>query len=81
VTKSGYVVNLSGTAYGGAPATCNGLPAGDAAQGYKAGADPAEPTNSRYFAINASGTIYEDNASLFAGMPEVGEPAAGHVYR
>jgi type II secretory pathway pseudopilin PulG len=81
VTKSGYVVTLSGTAYGGAPATCNGLAAGDAAQGYKAGADPAEPTNTRFFAINASGTIYEDAASLFAAMPEVGEPASGHVYR
>ena len=81
VTKSGYVIQLSGTAYPGAPATCNGLGAGDAAQAYKAGADPSEPTNWRFFAINASGTIYEDNASLYAAMPEVGEPAAGHVFR
>ena len=81
VTKSGYVVQLSGTAYAGAPATCNGLGPGDAAQAFKAAADPAEPTNSRYFAINASGTIYEDGASLWAGMPEVGEPASGHVFR
>lgn len=81
VTKSGYIVNLSGTAYPGAPPTCNGLAAGDAAQGYKAAADPAEPTNSRFFAINASGTIFEDSSSLFAGMPEVGDPASGHVFR
>jgi type II secretory pathway pseudopilin PulG len=81
VTKSGYIIQLSGTAYGGAPATCNGLGPGDAAQAYKAAADPAEPTNWRFFAINASGTIYEDNASLYAAMPEVGEPASGHVYR
>ncbi len=81
VTKSGYIIQLSGTAYAGAPATCNGLGPGDAAQAYKAGADPAEPTNWRFFAINASGTIYEDNASLYAAMPEVGEPASGHVYR
>jgi type II secretory pathway pseudopilin PulG len=81
VTKSGYVVQLSGTAYPGAPATCNGLGPGDAAQAFKASADPAEPTNWRFFAINASGTIYEDSASLWAGMPEVGEPASGHVYR
>jgi len=79
--ESGYIIQLSGTAYGGAPATCNGLGAGDAAQAYKAGADPAEPTNWRFFAINASGTIYEDSSSLYAAMPEVGEPASGHVYR
>src|SRR5262249_38787967 len=81
VTKSGYVVQLSGTAYPGAPPTCNGLAAGDAAQGYKAAADPTEPTNWRFFAINASGTIFEDSSSLYAGMPEVGDPASGHVFR
>ena len=81
VTKSGYIIQLSGTAYGGAPATCNGLGAGDAAQAYKAAADPAEPTNSRFFAINASGTIFEDSSSLFGPMPEVGDPPSGHVFR
>jgi type II secretory pathway pseudopilin PulG len=81
VTKSGYVIKLEGTPYAGAPATCNGLALGDAAQGYKAAADAAEPSNTRFFAINASGTIFEDTASLFAGMPEVGEPASGHVLR
>lgn len=81
VTKSGYIVRMSGTAYAGSPASCNGLAAGDAAQAFKAAADPAEPTNARYFAINASGTIFEDSASLFAAMPEVGEPASGHPFR
>lgn len=81
VTKSGYIVQLTGTTYGGAPATCNGLAAGEAAQGFKAGADAAEPNNTRFFATNASGTIFEDNASLFAAMPEVGEPPSGHVLR
>ena len=79
VTKSGYVVNLTGTAYAGAPATCNGLAVGEAAQGFKAAADPSEPNNLRFFATNSNGTIFEDNASLFAAMPEVGEPASGHV--
>ena len=81
VTKSGYIVTLSGTPYVDAPATCNGLAVGQAAQGFRAGADPAEPTNSRFFAINASGSIYEDTASMFAAMPEVGEPPSGHVIR
>jgi type IV pilus assembly protein PilA len=79
VTKSGYTVNLTGTSYASAPATCNGLGVGEAAQGFKAGADPSEPGNLRFFATNSNGTIFEDIASLFVGMPEVGEPPAGHV--
>ncbi len=81
VTKSGYLIQLSGTTYSGAPATCNGLAAGEAAQGFKAAADAAEPNNTRFFATNASGTIFEDSASLWAVMPEVGEPASGYVMR
>ncbi len=78
VTKSNYVFQLTGTAYAGAPATCNGLAPGAAAQAYKAGADAAEPTNVRFFATNASGQIWEDTASLYASMPEVDSPASGH---
>jgi type II secretory pathway pseudopilin PulG len=81
VTKSGYLVTLEGTPFAGAPATCNGLGPGEAAQGFRAGADPAEPNNLRYFATNANGTIYEDSATIYAGMPEVGEPLTGHVLR
>jgi type II secretory pathway pseudopilin PulG len=77
VTKSGYIVQLSGTAYPLAPPTCNGLALGQAAQGFKAGADPAEPHNPRFFATNASNVIYEDIATLFAAMPEVGGPPSG----
>ena len=79
VTKSGYLIQVSGTAYPGAPATCNGLNGGEAAQGFKAAADATEPSNIRYFATNSSGTIYEDNASLYASMPEVGSPPSGHT--
>src|SRR5437016_5205183 len=43
VTKSGYVIQLSATAFGAAPASCNGVSAGVAGQGYKASADPSEP--------------------------------------
>jgi hypothetical protein len=34
--------------------------------------------NPRHFASNANAVIWEDTASLFAAMPESGEPAAGH---
>jgi type IV pilus assembly protein PilA len=81
VIKAGYVVTLSGTAYAGAPATCNGLAAGDAAQAFKAGADPAEPGNPRFFGTNASGTIFEHTSTLFATLPETGEPPSGHPYQ
>jgi type II secretory pathway pseudopilin PulG len=81
VSQSGYTLQVSTTAFAPAPASCNGLAAGEAGQGYKAGADPNEPSNSRFFAINANGIVWEDTASLFAGMPEVGEPGSGHPLR
>ncbi len=81
ITKSGYIITLSGTPYASSPPTCNGLGVGEAAQAFKAGADPTEPTNPRFFATNANGTIFEDVNSMFAGMPEIGQPASGHPYR
>ena len=79
VNQSGYKIQLEGTAFAGAPATCNGLGVGEAAQGFKAGADPLEQPNKRYFATNAMISIYEDEGSLWAGFPENGEPLAGHT--
>jgi type IV pilus assembly protein PilA len=76
-TKSGYVVQLTGTAAAGALATCNGLGAGLAVQGYRAGADPAAAGGGRFFATNTTGTIYQHTATLFATMPETAAPAAG----
>jgi type IV pilus assembly protein PilA len=79
LTKAGYVITMDGTPFAGAPSTCNGLATGAAAQGFRTGADPAEPNNPRFFSSNASGTIYEYNATLFSSMPEVGEPPVGQV--
>jgi prepilin-type N-terminal cleavage/methylation domain-containing protein len=79
VVKSGYTIDMMGTPDPSAPATCNGLPAGAASKAFKAGADPGTPTNYRYFATNAGATIYEDTASLYAGMPEMGIPLTGHT--
>jgi hypothetical protein len=75
------MVKVEGTAYGGAPPSCNGLAAGQTAQGFKAAADPMEAQNTRHFATNANSAIYEDTASLFVDMPETGEPAAGRPLR
>lgn len=78
VTKAGYIVQIEASPYGGAPASCNGLAAGDAGQGYKAGADPVEPANPRHFATNANNVIFEHTSTLFPTMPEAGDPATGH---
>ncbi|MGE3511630.1 MAG: type II secretion system protein [Vicinamibacterales bacterium] len=81
IIQSGYNIQMTATPFPGSPVSCNGLGSGEAGQGFKAGADPLEATNSRYFSINANGQIWEHSASLFATMPEFGEAPAGHVLR
>jgi type II secretory pathway pseudopilin PulG len=81
VTKSGYVVKVDAAPYAGAPASCNGLSAGEAGQGFIATADAAEPGNPRFFGTNADAQIYEYTSSLAAAMPETGEPMFGTPIR
>jgi type II secretory pathway pseudopilin PulG len=82
VTKSGFIMRVSASPFGGSPASCNGLAAGDGGQGYKAAADPGSPDAApRYFGSNASGLLYEHNMSLWATMPEIGDPDTGHPYQ
>jgi type II secretory pathway pseudopilin PulG len=79
VVKSGYVLQMTAAPFAGAPATCNGLGAGLAGQGFLAAADPTTPSNPRFFATNANSQIYEHNSTLFSVMPETGAPPAGRV--
>jgi type IV pilus assembly protein PilA len=79
ISKASYTIQLAAAAFPGAPATCNGLAAGQAGQGFTAGADPTEPSNSRFFATNATNVIYEDVSPLFPTMPETAPPASGHM--
>lgn len=81
VIKSGYSITVEGIPYTGAPPTCNGLGGSEAAQGFRASADPVEPGNSRFFGTNANNFIYEHSASLFSSMPEVGESPVGRPLR
>lgn len=81
VTKSGYIIQVEASPYAGAPASCNGLGSGEAGQGYKAAADAIDPRNSRFFATNANGQIWEHTSTLFPTMPETGSPATGHPLR
>jgi len=78
VTKSGYLIQLTADPFDGAPATCNGLAAGTAGRAFKAAADPTSPGNVRFFATNAGAVIYEDVATMYATIPEVGDPPSGH---
>jgi type II secretory pathway pseudopilin PulG len=77
VTKSGYTIQLTAAAFGGAPPSCNGLAGGSGGQGFRAAAEPDAPGNPRFFATNANALIYEHTATLFAVMPEVGGPPVG----
>ena len=81
VVKSTYSIQLTATPYADAPASCNGLATGAAGQGFKAAADPTAAGASRFFATSASGVIYENTATLWADMPEVGESPVGHPMR
>jgi type II secretory pathway pseudopilin PulG len=79
VSKSGYLIQLEATAFPGAPGSCNGLGAGEGGRGFKAGADPLDGVNTRFFATNANLQIFEHTSTLFSTMPETGQPSAGHV--
>jgi type II secretory pathway pseudopilin PulG len=78
VTRSMYIIRMSATPHPTAPPSCNGLGVGQAGQAYKAGADPAQPGNARFFATNANSQVWEHNVSLYPAMPEVGQPLIGH---
>jgi type II secretory pathway pseudopilin PulG len=80
--KQGYTFSMGGTALGGAPSSCNGLPAGSAAPGYSASADPLDAVgNPHFYATNADGTIYLHESSMGAVMPESGPPPVGTPVR
>ncbi len=81
VVKAGYTIQMTATPFAAAPASCNGLAAGSTGQAWVAGADPTDVSNTRFFATNANNIIFEDNGSLYATMPEVGEPLTGHMLR
>jgi len=81
VTKSGYVVELVGTA----PATdatmdaCNGVDNAALAGSYVATADPTSlgSTGTRYFWTNTLGTIYTDTTNTWTAGDGVTPPTDG----
>ena len=78
IFRHGYSFTVTATPLAGAPATCNGLGAGQSAPAYAMTADPIDTVaTARYFGTNAEGLIYEHTATLNGIMPESGVPAAG----
>lgn len=77
IVKSGYVVQMAGTAVE-EPGTlaCTGVVP---VTGYQATADPVTPGSSgiRHFGTNADRILYEDTATFTGNMPETGPPAHG----
>jgi type IV pilus assembly protein PilA len=74
VTKSGYVVSLSGTASTGSTA-CNG--ATNLASGFHAWADPMSPnTGTRFFLVNTTGTLWQMTSSGSTGS-DLAAPSGG----
>ena len=73
-TKSGYTVALTAGATAGPAAMCN---AGATADSYATTGVPVTPgsTGTRYFHINSSGAIYQDDAVIAADQS--GPPATG----
>jgi prepilin-type N-terminal cleavage/methylation domain-containing protein len=83
VIKSGYLFSLAGVPLGGAPPSCNGLPAGAASAGYAAIADTLNPAaaSSKFFGTNTEGLVYESLETLNATMPETGAPVGGSLLK
>jgi hypothetical protein len=81
IVRAGYTIRMESTPYDQAPQSCNGLGIGETGQAFKAGAEPTVKENPRWFAVNANNTIWENNGSFYASMPEVGEPPRGRVLR
>ena len=79
VVKSGYTVTYTGgAAVTGAPASCNGLAADQAAASYFVEASPVAlgSSGTRYFATNQAQTVFQHTAAITA-ISNAGVPTPG----
>jgi hypothetical protein len=76
--KSGYTFSMGVIPLGGAPASCNGVAAGQMSSGYAVVADPLDVTGmAKFLGSNADGTLWEHTATFGSIMPQTGAPSAG----
>lgn len=78
--KSGYLIQLGGTAHPDAPATCNGA---TPLASYYLTADPLTHGHSglRAFGTNSDRVIFGDDVTYAGNMPESGNPGHGMEIR
>lgn len=73
--KSGYSIVLTrGSAASGAPASCNGVTAGNSVSTYFASANPTPGGGTRFFATNQGGTIFQSTTAVV--VTQTGAPPA-----
>lgn len=80
ILKSRYTFTVGGLGDDEALPTCTGLGQGEAAGGYWATATPSSVGNSRYFALNTNGGIWEHDEA-FSVVPEFGALSEGTPLR
>ena len=78
--KSGYVIQMTGTAVTEGEQTCTGLVP---LERYRVTADPQVPgsTGDRFYGTNIDRVIYSDTQSFADNMPEAGAPGHGAEIR
>ena len=81
IHRNNYRIQMSGTAIGAAPPSCNGLAAGLGVVGYRAGADSLDAGFPVFFSTNTSGSIWTGNVSLYATTGEAAGPPAGTLVK
>ena len=77
ILKSGYTVTM-GSSLGVAAssaASCNGLSAGAAVQGFNATATPLSGGGVRAFGTNTNGTVYQAQSTAVIAMTDTTAPA------
>lgn len=76
ITKSGYLIRMSGTEVAESVQSCTGE---TPVTGFQTTADPATPgvTGLRFFGSNADLIVYENLETFYGRMPEIGPPNLG----
>lgn len=81
VIKNPYRIEMTGTAIASAPASCNGLGAGQGVVGYRAGATSLDGGFPVHYSTNTSGSIWTGSVPLFATTGEAAGPPAGTLVK
>ncbi len=81
IHKNNYRIQMTGTAIAAAPASCNGVGAGQGVVGYRAGADALDPGFPVHFSTNTSGAIWTAPVSIYATTGEASGPPAGTLVK